>query len=391
MHDERARPGLTPQREHRLTPDAPAEELLHRSDLRADLRQRRAGEELTQRQGQLTTLVDQTATREGQERAALDRAQADLRERVRATDTTNAVGSGRQVMTPAVQERLDRLSGLQHDALRQTQERTREVLDRLAEAVAERKHGEPAQRDRNADARDRDLADRIGRDLRALDACQTALRDQFLRDQEAVERVVYDRRLDDSARQVALDAVLAEQAASHQDVQRQAEQLLVQRADDARNRADVAERQLAEYVRAFHGRFADHPALGELWDRARQDAASFDQARRRFWGEVNQGDSAAAEFVRSMLKAAGYQLQAGSNAPLLSMPEYASNPRTEGLRRADLLLSIDHANPMTNPVERTRLSLAEALDPENLRFMSGRDNSMRRNHYNEDDETWRKE
>ena len=364
------------------------EELSRRSDLRADLRERRASEELTQRQGQLATLVDQSATREGREREALNRAQADLRERIHAADTATAVGSGRQVMTPAVQERLDRLSGLQHDALRQTQERTREVLDRLAYAVAGREHGEPAQHDRTADARDRDLADRIGRDLRALDACQTALRDQFLCDQEAVERVVYDRRLDDSARRTALDAVLAEQAASHQDVQRHAEQLFAQWGDDARNRADVAERQLAEYANAFHARLDDHPALRELWDRARQDATSFDQARRRFWGEVNQGDSVAAEFVRSMLKAAGYELQAGSNAPLLSMPEYASNLRTEGLRRADLLLSIDHANPMTNPVDGRRLSLEEALNPANLRFMSGRDNSIRRNHYNEDDKVW---
>jgi hypothetical protein len=384
MHDERTQLGLARQRENYLMADAPAEELSRRFDLR----QRRASEELTQRQGQLATLVDQTATREGRERESLNRAQADLRERIYAADTTTTVGSGRQVMTPAVQEGLDRLSGLQHDALRQTQERTREVLDRLADAVAGREHGEPAHRDRTAEAREWDLADRTRRDLRALDTCQTALRDQFLRDQEAVERVLYNQRLDDSARRAALDAVLAEQAVSHQDVQRQAEERFAQSGQDIRQRADVAERQLAEYASAFHGRFADHPALRELWDRARQDTTSFDQARRRFWSEVNQGASVAAEFVRSMLKAAGYQLQAGSNAPLLSMPEYASNLGTEGLRRSDLLLSIDHANPMTNPVKRGRLSLAEALDPANLRFMSGRDNSMRGNHYNENDTTW---
>jgi hypothetical protein len=146
--------------------------------------------------------------------------------------------------------------------------------------------------------------------------------------------------------------------------------------------------QLAEYVNAFHGRFADHPALHELWREASQGAGSFGEARARFWQEVNQGDSTAADFVKAMLKEAGYEPQTGSNAPLLSMPEFVTSQASEGRRHADLLLSIDHADPMTNPGTNQRLALAEALDPGNLRFMPGRDNSSRGNRYTEDDRPW---
>lgn len=132
-----------------------------------------------------------------------------------------------------------------------------------------------------------------------------------------------------------------------------------------------ADQRLAEYVRAFHATFAETPAIRELWKECTEDARSFADARRKFWKEVNEGDSKEADYIREMLRQAGYRLQDGSGAPMLDMPGYLVGPDGAGVRAADLRLSIDHVDPQSKAKEK-------ALDPANLRFMSQRDNSTRR-------------
>ena len=75
--------------------------------------------------------------------------------------------------------------------------------------------------------------------------------------------------------------------------------------------------------KAFASRFSETPALKKLWEQAAQGLANspagFAEARSNFWQLVNSGTSSEAATVRSILKEAGYELQGGSNAPLLKM------------------------------------------------------------------------
>lgn len=255
MQDQQDRLGLA--RRSGPMPDAPTEDASRQRDLRADARHQRADDELSQRQRQLAALLDQAAARESGERGTLDRAHADLRERVRTAEMAAPAGNVRQGLTRAVEARLDRFSDLQRDALARAQELTREVLEDLVDVTTRQAREESARRDWTTDAHERGLLDRIRTDLQALDACQIALRDQFLQDQVAIERVLYDRRLDDGTRRRALDAALAEQTARHQVLRQQAERLLQHEDDrvsqESRLAAMTLDGMVASLKQAFSG------------------------------------------------------------------------------------------------------------------------------------------
>ena len=160
----------------------------------------------------------------------------------------------------------------------------------------------------------------------------------------------------------------------------------------------------AKYAaKAFVEPFGQTPCLRETWNLAlsetdgkyRDPRDRFRATRARFWGHVNSGDSADAVAVAAIVTLAGYQLGERQNAPTLSAAfigawatpgevftvggrNMASPNNAANLERADRLLSIDHAEPQSH---RPWMG----LHPDNLRFMSGRDNSTRGNDYPADD------
>jgi len=123
--------------------------------------------------------------------------------------------------------------------------------------------------------------------------------------------------------------------------------------------------------KAYFSKFSETPALKKLWEQAAKDlpktADGFAKARRNFWQLVNNDTSAEAVFVRNMLKEAQYEVQAGSNAPLLKMKDWDSRASRE---LTDRRLSIDHDDPKSLNPDKT-------LDPNNLGFLTHRDNSFK--------------
>lgn len=131
--------------------------------------------------------------------------------------------------------------------------------------------------------------------------------------------------------------------------------------------------------KAFASRFSETPVLRDLWNEAARDVPNtsrgFDAARAKFWKSINNGTSKNAQDARKILRQMGYELQGGSNAPLLKMKGWDKRATRE---LADRILNVEHADPQSlNPARR--------LDSSNLRFMSGRDNSFRGNGFNEND------
>jgi hypothetical protein len=131
-------------------------------------------------------------------------------------------------------------------------------------------------------------------------------------------------------------------------------------------------RDTKDTQRAFASPFSETPALKTTWERAAvglpNNPEGFRRARRRFWRAVNSGASPEAKEVGNIVREAGYELQDGTNAPLLTL----RGPVT------DRRLSIDHMTPKSCSEE---LILRSA----NLRFMSQRDNSSRGDRYSKYD------
>jgi hypothetical protein len=142
-------------------------------------------------------------------------------------------------------------------------------------------------------------------------------------------------------------------------------------ASDGESTSNLSESASKVAQKAYFSRFSETPALKKLWERAAQDlpktADGFAKARRNFWQLVNSDSSAEAVFVRDMLKEAQYELQAGTNAPLLKMKDWDQRASRE---LTDRRLSIDHADPKSVSPDKT-------LDPSNLGFLTHRDNSFK--------------
>lgn len=140
---------------------------------------------------------------------------------------------------------------------------------------------------------------------------------------------------------------------------------------DGEAASNVSESASKVAQKAYFSKFSETPALKKLWEQAAQDlpktADGFAKARRRFWQLVNSDTSAEAVFVRGMLKEAQYEIQAGSNAPLLKMKDWDSRASRE---LTDRRLSIDHDDPKS-------LSPDKTLDASNLGFLTHRDNSFK--------------
>lgn len=154
--------------------------------------------------------------------------------------------------------------------------------------------------------------------------------------------------------------------------------------------------QPREYAQVFQKPFSESPAIQAVWEAAKLSrnpnaVSSFETVRNRFWQAVNAAETPEAQHVQKMLVAAGYQIRDGTLAPILAMPEYGITADNMGQRRADLVLSIDHADPrklppgVEVPGRGRELSPKEALDSEFLRFMPVRDNSSRGNRYDPED------
>lgn len=130
---------------------------------------------------------------------------------------------------------------------------------------------------------------------------------------------------------------------------------------------------------AFASRFSATPCLKTLWERAALGSPDtpegFVSARREFWRLVNSSGSADAESVRAIIVTAGYELQSGTNAPLLKLQNWDHRTSRE---LSDRRLTIDHADPQSATRKQT-------LSSSNLRFMSQRDNSLRGDRYGADD------
>jgi hypothetical protein len=91
---------------------------------------------------------------------------------------------------------------------------------------------------------------------------------------------------------------------------------------------------------------------------------------------VNSSWSADAGTVRAIVLAAGYELQAGNNAPLFNLQGWDPKATRE---LTDRRLTIDHADPKS-------VEPGQTLNSSNLRFMSQRDNSFRGNRYGAGDQ-----
>jgi hypothetical protein len=140
---------------------------------------------------------------------------------------------------------------------------------------------------------------------------------------------------------------------------------------DGEAASNVSESASKVAQKAYFSKFSETPALKKLWEQAAKDlpktADGFAKARRNFWQLVNGDTSSEAVFVRGMLKEAQYELQAGSNAPLLKMKDWDSRASRE---LTDRRLSIDHEDPKSLNPDKT-------LDPANLGFLTHRDNSFK--------------
>lgn len=141
-------------------------------------------------------------------------------------------------------------------------------------------------------------------------------------------------------------------------------------------------------AKAYQSRFSETPALKALWQQAAQGLPSttegFAQARSRFWRLVNEGTSADAKAVREILKEMKFELQEGTNAPMLKLEGWdpESGMKTWDPRQTreitDRRLTIDHADAQSS-------GSGANLDPSNLRFMTQRDNSFRGNRFDAND------
>ena len=197
--------------------------------------------------------------------------------------------------------------------------------------------------------------------VQVLQDLRDGLKNQMNQDQGRLQQALYEKG-PGAEQQQALANVLKQQEETTQEKLRNTEQRL-----------------FSLYAqRAFANNFSETQALKELWERAADgySTAEFAGARSNFWKEVNNAKDATSETVRRIIKEAGYELQAGSNAPLLSMKgwDHARPSRETANRR----LSVDHANPQSKAHDK-------ALDSTNLRFMSTSDNSARGAHFNEFD------
>ncbi|MER6187725.1 hypothetical protein, partial [Streptomyces sp. NPDC001652] len=138
----------------------------------------------------------------------------------------------------------------------------------------------------------------------------------------------------------------------------------------------VQDAEIRQYQTDFANRFNESEHLRRLWDEAAAEAGeSYRAARSNFWRSVNNEESADAIYVRKMLDAAGYELRGNDLAPIHRMDTGANNPSLDSSYRA---LTIDHAVPQSR-------SPGDALNSENLRFMSGWDNSVRGARYDGSD------
>ncbi|WP_460836282.1 hypothetical protein [Nocardioides marmoraquaticus] len=137
------------------------------------------------------------------------------------------------------------------------------------------------------------------------------------------------------------------------------------------------ERQLERYQRAFTEPLAATEELASLWRRATQSAGptpTYDSARDEFWRLASTAPESEARFVRGMLQAAGFDMSPG-HSPVLRLD---TEDRREGRNRADRLLTLEHMSPQSADKARVEAGLAPlALDPGNLRYMLGWDNSVR--------------
>jgi len=161
-------------------------------------------------------------------------------------------------------------------------------------------------------------------------------------------------------RQVALKDVLTRQDTTRRDLSRAIEEQLFSKFAQ----------------KAFASNFSETQAIKAVWEKAasgeQDNKKGFAKAREKFWNSVNNSTDKDSETIRKVLQAAGYELQKGSNAPLLSMSGWDhSRPTREITERR---LTIDHADPQSSEAKKT-------LRSDNLRFMSQMDNSIRGNRY----------
>ncbi|NGN69006.1 hypothetical protein G5C51_34600 [Streptomyces sp. A7024] len=131
---------------------------------------------------------------------------------------------------------------------------------------------------------------------------------------------------------------------------------------------DQVQSDIRQYQTDFANRFSESEHLRRLWEAAAEESDDrYSDARASFWRSVNNDASADAAYVRKMLDAAGYDLGGEDRAPMHRLETDADN---QNLDRSYRALTIDHAVPQSR-------SPGDAIRAENLRFMSGWDNSVR--------------
>jgi hypothetical protein len=188
-----------------------------------------------------------------------------------------------------------------------------------------------------------------------------------LAEDAAADDLAEDAAADDLAEDAAADDLAEDAAADDMAEDATDQDLHDQPQAEQQIQTDYTDPKQA--MKAYNGTFSETPAISELWKEAASTQSKYDGARTEFWRLVNNGASENAKQVQQLLKTAGYELQGGSNAPKLKLDEYELLSSDDaGKRDSDLTLSIDHIRPQSGSPEL-------ALNPENLRFMTKRDNS----------------
>jgi hypothetical protein len=148
------------------------------------------------------------------------------------------------------------------------------------------------------------------------------------------------------------------------------------RRDSANEQNATGDAQLRQAMKSYQEPFANHDALRALWDRAADKMPpsneGFKRARERFWRLVNNEIKDAdgnehAGTVRRMLRTAGYEIQAGTRAPMLGPELGARSHWRDGHARQ---LTIDHIVPKSTADDRMSADQRWKIyfSPENLRF-----------------------
>jgi hypothetical protein len=152
-------------------------------------------------------------------------------------------------------------------------------------------------------------------------------------------------------------------------------------------------------TQAFQKPLSETPELERLWNQARANTSDWNRARETFWALVRTGTGDDAEFAREMLRQGGFVFRANSEigtAPILEkhIPAFTEKKALEWAGddpdRLDIVNRlIDARNsgnvPLTDFPDRiltfdhavARANQGAVLDPSNLNFMLGRDNSFK--------------